>query len=95
MRGAGGLMRALGIAAIVVLFFASMIVFTPAFHDQPLFNQITTLVGVFFNFYLMAATVVVLGWFVYTYFIWPRLRYHRLLRRRAALGRGNKNVEQI
>ena len=95
MRGAGGLARALGIAAIVILFLTSPIIFTPAFQSQPIVQQITAFAGLYFNLYLFAASAVVLGWFVYRYFIWPRLRYNKLLRIRAAQGRGRKHVEQI
>jgi hypothetical protein len=95
VRATGGLGRALGIAAIVVLFLISTVVFTPAFGSQPLVDQATALIGLFFNFYLLTACAVVLGWFVYRYFIWPRLRYNKLLRVRAAQGRGSKHVEQI
>jgi p-aminobenzoyl-glutamate transporter AbgT len=95
VRGAGGLAKWLGIAAIVVLFIVSPIVFTAGFHDQPLFDQLTSFAALFLNFYLLAAAVVVLSWFVYSYAIEPRLRYGRLRRLRAAQGRGSKNVEQI
>lgn len=90
MRRSGGLIKALGIAAIIVLFLVSTIVFTPAFQSQPLTDQVTGLVGLFFNFYLLVAAAVVLGWFVYKYFIWPRLRYNKLLRIRAA-----RRVEKV
>lgn len=90
MRRSGGLIKALGIAAIVVLFLVSTILFTPAFQAQPLTDQVTGFVGLFFNFYLLVAAAVVLGWFVYQYFIWPRLRYSKLLRIRAA-----RRVEKI
>jgi lysylphosphatidylglycerol synthetase-like protein (DUF2156 family) len=94
VRNAGGLAKALVIAAIVVLFFVSTVVFSPAFQSQPLTLQITTFAGIFLNVYLFVAAAVVLGWFVYRYFIWPRLRYNRLLRIRAARAQ-SKNVEQI
>jgi uncharacterized membrane protein len=90
VRRSGGLLKALGIAAIIVLFLVSTIVFTPAFQSQPLTDQVTGLVGLFFNFYLLVAAAVVLGWFVYKYFIWPRLRYNKLLRIRAA-----RRVEKV
>jgi uncharacterized membrane protein len=90
VRRSGGLIKALGIAAIIVLFLVSTIVFTPAFQSQPLTDQVTGLVGLFFNFYLLVAAAVVLGWFVYKYFIWPRLRYNKLLRIRAA-----RRVEKV
>lgn len=90
MRRSGGLIKALGIAAIVVLFLVSTILFTPAFQSQPVTDQVTGFVGLFFNFYLLVAAAVVLGWFVYQYFIWPRLRYSKLLRVRAA-----RRVEKI
>lgn len=95
MRKAGGLAKALGIAAIVVIFLTSPVIFTPAFQSQPLAQQIAAFAGLFINVYLFVATAVVLGWFVYTYFIWPRLRYNKLLRVRAAQGRGNRHVERI
>jgi lysylphosphatidylglycerol synthetase-like protein (DUF2156 family) len=91
----GGLARALGIAAIIVLFLISTVLFTPAFQSQPVTLQLSAFVGLFFNAYLLVASAVVLGWFVYTYFIGPRLRYSRLLRIRASQGRGHKNVERI
>jgi hypothetical protein len=90
VRAAGGLAKALGIAAIVVLFFISTFVFSPAFRSQPLIDQATALLGLFFNFYLMVACAVVLGWFVYRYFIWPPLRYNKLKRIREA-----RRVEKV
>ena len=95
MRSAGGLAKALGIAAIIILFITSPVVFSPAFQSQPVAQQISAFIGLFFNLYLFAASAVVLGWFGYRYFIWPRLRYNKLLRMRAAQGRGNKHVERI
>jgi lysylphosphatidylglycerol synthetase-like protein (DUF2156 family) len=95
MRGAGGLARALSIAAIIILFITSPVVFSPAFQSQPIAQQISAFIGLFFNLYLFAASAVVLGWFVYRYFIWPRLRYNKLLRIRAAQGRGSRHVERI
>lgn len=96
MRSAGGgLAKALGIAAIIVLFLISTVLFTPAFQSQPVSMQVSAFVGLFFNAYLLVASAVVLGWFVYTYFVGPRLRYSRLLRIRASQGRGSRNVERI
>jgi lysylphosphatidylglycerol synthetase-like protein (DUF2156 family) len=95
MRKVGGLAKSLGIAAIVVLFLCSTVIFTNAFQSQPLGYQISAFIGLFFNFYLLVGSAVVLGWFVYAYFIGPRLRYSRLLRVRESQGRGRKNVEQI
>jgi hypothetical protein len=94
VRKVGGLAKALLIAAIVIVFVTSPVIFTPAFQSQPLAQQIAAFAGLFVNMYLFAATVVVLGWFAYTYFIWPRLRYNKLIRIRAAR-RDSKHVERI
>jgi hypothetical protein len=93
-RLGGGLTTLLGIAALVVLFFTSIVIFTPAFQEQPLEQEIVGFAALFFNTYFYVAAAVVLGWFVYRQWIGPQLRYNKLRRMRAAQGRSRTSADE-
>jgi hypothetical protein len=83
----GSLTTLLGMAALVVLFFTSIVIFTPAFQEQPLAQEIVGFAALLFEVYFYVAAAVVLSWFVYREWIGPPLRYNKLRRIRAAQGR--------